>query len=92
MDWRTARLYAAAMSWPVILVSAWLGNHFGGAVGMFIGTFVGIAAYFLGIWRAMPKDDPPPAQGGKDDSKEGENRPVKRREDPPWDDDQDQVS
>lgn len=90
MDWRTARLYAAAMSWPVILVCAWLGNHFGGAAGMFIGTFVGIAAYFLGIWRAMPKDDPP-SKGGKNDQ-DDRDRDAKRREDADWPDDQDRLS
>jgi len=56
MDWRSARLLAAAMSWPVIPALAWLGLHFGGAAGAVIGAFLGMAAYFLGIWKAMHDD------------------------------------
>lgn len=57
------------MSWPVIPVCAWLGLHFGGALGAFIGTFIGIAAYFLGIWKALPRDDEPDSGSGPDDGK-----------------------
>lgn len=67
MDWKSARLYAAAMGWPVILVCGWLGAHFGGGVGAIIGTFVGIAAYFYGLWRALPKEDENHSAGGKKD-------------------------
>ena len=71
MDWRTARIYAAVMSWPVILVCVWIGMHFGGSVGATVGAFIGMAAYFLGIWRALPKDDDPP-NVDKDDRSDDE--------------------
>lgn len=55
-DRKNMRLIAAAMSWPVIPALGWLGIYFFGAAGGAIGTFLGMAVYFVGIWKAMPRD------------------------------------
>lgn len=55
-DRKHARLIAAALAWPVIPLTAWLGLYFFGGVGAVIGTFLGLGIYFLGIWRTLPRD------------------------------------
>jgi Na+-driven multidrug efflux pump len=62
------------MGWPVILVFGWLGAHFGGAAGAIIGTFLGIFAYFWGIFKALPKYDDPPKDKNKDRKPPDEDR------------------
>ncbi|MBY0548540.1 MAG: hypothetical protein K2W95_14820 [Candidatus Obscuribacterales bacterium] len=55
-DRKNIRLIAAAMSWPIILFTAWLGGYLFGGAGMIVGTFLGLGIYFWGIFRSLPKD------------------------------------
>jgi hypothetical protein len=55
-DRKNIKLIAAALAWPVIPAMGWLGLYLFGAAGGIVGTFLGLFAYFFGIWKAIPKD------------------------------------